>query len=404
MRRRTRKATVMRLMALAVAVSVVAALVAPSVALAATPRSTIALSTSYQYKAARFRISGYVGPRYVGKTIRVEIRKPGRTWWTQTHITKINKYGRWAVYYTPKLGGKFFVRARFGSPATLSRTATLIVRNGPGVRYSVLLASTTSTRDSGLFERLGPFFRQMCPEYAIKATFVGSGAAIALGGTGDADVLLTHSPKAEADFMRGIVAGKPSLYRGASRYKVMYNDFILVGPKANPAGITLSESAQSAFGKVASTSSTFWSRNDNSGTNTKEKEIWALLGNPQIGQPWYKASGTMGMAQALAAANNASSEGYTLADRATWLNAGALGITPNLDGRERGRRALLQSVRCRGRREGAQPGRRSGVQPLPALAVRAEPDQELWRVHVSRPDHVRAERGPVPLVGLHSRT
>src|SRR5690606_17308462 len=95
-------------------------------------------------------------------------------------------------------------------------------------------------------------------------------------------------------------------------------------------------SAGAAFKAVADSGSTFWSRNDNSGTNSKEKEIWKALGNPQlvgdpaVPQPWYKASGTMGMAQALAAANDASTGGYTLADRGTWLNATSLGTTKNL--------------------------------------------------------------------------
>ncbi|TLM65245.1 MAG: hypothetical protein FDZ70_11250, partial [Actinobacteria bacterium] len=234
----------------------------------------------------------------------------------------------WGVY-KPKLAGKFFVRTRCVNHDTASRVAVLTV-TGTIPPSTVFLASTTSTRDSGLFERIGPVFKQNCPEYVLKATFVGSGAAIALGGTGDADVLLTHSPTAEVDFMNGIVAGAPSAYRGLRRYKVMYNDFVLVGPKTNPAGVGASVPATQAFQSIATAGSTFWSRNDNSGTNTKEKEIWALIGNPQTGQTWYKASGTMGMAQALAAANDASTGGYTLSDRATWLNAGALGIVKNL--------------------------------------------------------------------------
>ena len=324
-----------RVAALAVAVALLATLVAPSVAGAVTlPTSTLIVSPTYMVKAAPIKISGYLGPKYAGKRMRVEVRKPGRAYWDIVAAATVNKYGRWALKYTPKLGGKFYIRARYvalpGTANKLSRTAAVTVKKGPGYKSQILLASTTSTRDSGLFERLGPAFLHACPEYTLKATFVGSGAAIALGGTGDADVLLTHSPAAEVDFMKGIVAGKPSRYRGRTRAKVMYNDYVLVGPKANPAGVSMSSSAQTAFGNIASTSSTFWSRNDNSGTNAKEKQIWAALGNPQIGQPWYKASGTMGMAQALAAANDAGTGGYTLSDRATWLNATSLGIAPNL--------------------------------------------------------------------------
>jgi tungstate transport system substrate-binding protein len=130
--------------------------------------------------------------------------------------------------------------------------------------------------------------------------------------------------------MKGIVAGKASAYRGKSRHSVMYNDYVLVGPSTNPAGVAEASPAKTAFQAIATAGSNFWSRNDNSGTNAKEKEIWKSLGDPQKGASWYKASGTMGMAQALAASNDAGTGGYTLADRATWLNASSLGITKNL--------------------------------------------------------------------------
>jgi tungstate transport system substrate-binding protein len=307
--------------------------VAPAIAAAAVPHST--LSTTYMYMpvAKSFTISGKIAKSTHGKYMTIEIRKPGRTFWTPVATSKIGTTGAWHIHYTPKLGGKFYVRARYGTTAAgLSRTATVTVRKGPGVKYQILLASTTSTRDAGLFEALKPMFLAACPEYTVKATFVGSGAAIALGGSGDADVLLTHSPAAEVSFMSGLV-GSPLAavpHHGVRRYKVMYNDYVLVGPTANPAGILAGDSALVAFGKIANTDSTFWSRNDASGTNSKEKEIWALLSNPQTGQSWYKASGTMGMAQALAAANDASTGGYTISDRATWMNATSLGMTKAL--------------------------------------------------------------------------
>ncbi len=321
----------------AFAVTIACALVAPALASAATVRSTLVLGTTYQLKAKGVVISGRMPSRLKGKKIGVEIRKPGRTHWDQVIVKYVQKDGTWRTTYTPKLGGKFYIRARYLAGNTLSRTATLTVKKGPGVKTQILLASTTSTKDSGLFERIGPAFLAACPEYTLKATFVGSGAAIALGGSGDADALLTHSPAAEVKFMNGYVASgttwTPSPYRGLRRYKVMYNDYILVGPTANPAGVvnsTASGSTNAAFQAIATAGSTFWSRNDGSGTNSKEKAIWAAIGNPQTGQPWYKASGTMGMAQALATANDAGTSGYTLADRATWLNAKSLGIVPNL--------------------------------------------------------------------------
>jgi len=316
------------------AAAMVLMLALPMMALAdLAPRTSLLTSARYMSNARSFIISGKMATKFKGKQIAVEIRKPGRTYWDQVALLTINKSGRWSVHYTPKLGGKFFIRARYMPRKSLSRTAVLTVKRGPSTKMQILLASTTSTRDSGLFERIGPAFLAACPEYTLKATFVGSGAAIALGGTGDADVLLTHSPAAEVDFMNGIVAGKASAFRGLTRNKVMYNDFVLVGPVANPAGVvdnSASGGAQAAFQSIATAGSTFWSRNDASGTNAKEKEIWKLLGNPQIGQSWYKASGTMGMAQALATANDAGTSGYTLADRATWLNATSLGIVKNL--------------------------------------------------------------------------
>jgi tungstate transport system substrate-binding protein len=328
-----------RRMAVAAFTAAVAiALLAPMIASAANAKSTLVLGRTYMYKAAPFTISGRMPVKYKGKQIGVEIRKPGRTHWDRVIVKTVASNGRWSTRYTPKLGGKFYVRARYISGKnTLSRTGTITVKKGPGVKTQILLSSTTSTKDSGLFERIGPAFLAACPEYTLKAEFVGSGTALAHGGTGDADVLLTHSPAAEAKFMNGYVASgatwTPSPYRGLTRYKVMYNDFVLVGPTSNPAGVVNNASsggAAAAFQAVATAGSTFWSRNDGSGTNSKEKAIWAGIGNPQTGKPWYKASGTMGMAQALATANDAGTSGYTLADRATWLNAKSLGIVSNL--------------------------------------------------------------------------
>ncbi len=306
--------------ALLVAVVLAAALAVPVAAHAATvPISTLIVSSTYQYKAAPFTMSGRVSKAYHGKRLTLEIRKPGRTWWTVISQPLIKTDGRWSYKYTPKLGGKFFIRARYAAPsAGMSRTATLAVKNGPGVRYQLTLASTTSFRDAGLWEAMRPLFARDCPEYAVKAAFLGTGASIALGGSGDADVLLVHSPVLEVPFMSGRVSGALTPYKGATRFKVMYNDYVLVGPKNNPAGILDADTPVVAFGKIASTNSIFISRNDNSGTNTKEKEIWASIGNPQTGQSWYKATGTMGMAQALSAADQQA--GYTLADRGTWLN------------------------------------------------------------------------------------
>jgi len=321
------RVSVRKALLLLTSLMLVATALMPAIAAAATPTSTLKTSTIYMATAKPFAISGKTSTSLKGKRMAVEIRKPGRAFWTLVGTPLISKYGTWSHKYTPKLGGKFYIRARYSKSYT--RTASLTVRKGPGVKYQTLLASTTSTRDSGLWEALRPAFLMACPEYSVKATFVGSGAAIALGGSGDADVLLVHSPVQEIAFMNGIVAGKPSTYKGLTRHSVMYNDFVLVGPKTDPANIGLNDTAKVAFGKVASSKSEFWSRNDNSGTNTKEKEIWASIGNPQTGQSWYKASGTLGMAQCLSAANQSS--GYTLSDRGTWLNMVNMGTVKDLE-------------------------------------------------------------------------
>lgn len=312
---------------IAAGAALVASLGAPAVATAATKTySSLVTSVRYQVKAKSFVIKGRLSSKAKGKTIGIEIRKPGRAYWTPIATTKTTTSGYWHIHYTPKLGGKFYIRARYGS-SSLSRTASITVKHGPGYATTITLASTTSTRDSGLFEVLQPAFLAACPEYRMKATFVGSGAAMVLGGNGDADVLLVHSPAAELSFMRGIVSGTKYSHHGFSRHSVMYNDFVLIGPDSNPAGITSSDSVKQAFQKISNTNSTFISRHDNSGTNAKELSIWASVGNPQSGQSWYKAS-SMGMAQALAAAS--SSNAYTLADRATWLNVANLGTISGL--------------------------------------------------------------------------
>lgn len=368
-----------RLGLIAVLAAMLAAVAMPAVASAYTRPSCYLAYGTATYRtyltlpsAKTFTISGKTSSSRSGKTITVEIRKPGRAWYTRVGTATIDRYGRWSLKYYPKLGGKFFVRARYTatSPDQFSLSRTLYVKTGPGVKYQILLASTTSTQDSGLFEVLKPMFLAACPEYALKATFIGSGAAIVLGGKGDADVLLTHSPAAEIDFMRGIVAGQASAYKGLTRYKVMYNRFILVGPKSNPAGILDSDSARDAFDKIASTGSTFWSRNDNSGTNAKEKEIWALLGNPQTGKSWYKASGTMSMETAITAASDGG--GYTLADNGTWLkvrtNKNLMEVNQG-DSRYFNQYSVIEVARARDW-EGAQDFRRWIMSPSAQALIR----------------------------------
>ncbi len=174
---------------------------------------------------------------------------------------------------------------------------------------NIILATTTSTQDSGLLDALIPIFEKETG-YFVKTIAVGSGQAMAMGEKGEADVLLVHSPAAEKKFMEA--------QNGINRRLIMHNDFVIVGPPADPAGIKGSKTSPEAFMKIANTGNLFLSRGDNSGTHSKEKGIWKAAGlNPEE-QPskWYQQTG-QGMGQTLNVA--AEKLGYTLTDRGTWL-------------------------------------------------------------------------------------
>jgi tungstate transport system substrate-binding protein len=173
-------------------------------------------------------------------------------------------------------------------------------------KTELILASTTSTQDSGLFEVLTPAFEAAYP-YTVKVIAVGSGEAIEMGRTGDADVLLVHSPAAEKTFMEEGF--------GVERKAVMYNDFIIVGPTDDPAGISGMTDAAEAFAAIAEAEASFYSRGDDSGTNTKELAIWEKAGITPEGD-WYVITG-QGMGDTLTITDQEG--GYTLSDRATYL-------------------------------------------------------------------------------------
>lgn len=172
---------------------------------------------------------------------------------------------------------------------------------------NIILATTTSTQDSGLLDVLLPIFEKKMG-YFVKTIAVGSGQAMAMGQKGEADVLLVHSPDAEKKFM--------AEGYGVNRRLVMHNDFIIVGSKTDPAGIKGSRSSIEAFRKIAASSAFFMSRGDNSGTHAKEKSIWKAAGTNPEGQRWYQQTG-LGMGQTLSVA--AEKKTYTLADRGTYL-------------------------------------------------------------------------------------
>ena len=171
----------------------------------------------------------------------------------------------------------------------------------------LILATTTSTQDTGLLDDLIPMFEQ-ASGYRVKTIAVGSGQAMALGQRGEADVLLVHSPAAEAKFMADGY--------GTDRRTVMYNDFVLIGPASDPAGIKGGASATAAMAKVAAAQAPFVSRGDDSGTNALELKLWKAAGVAPGGS-WYTESGT-GMGDTLNIANER--QAYTISDRGTYLS------------------------------------------------------------------------------------
>jgi len=171
----------------------------------------------------------------------------------------------------------------------------------------VILATTTSTQDTDLLDTLIPMFQEQTG-YVVKTIAVGSGQAMALGERGEADVLLVHAPDAEERF---VAAGN-----GINRQLVMHNDFVVLGPASDPAGIKGSETAVEALTRIAGSGATFVSRGDNSGTHQLELKLWQQAALDPHGQAWYQESGT-GMGQTLAIASE--KEAYTISDRGTYL-------------------------------------------------------------------------------------
>ncbi|MBM4277242.1 MAG: tungsten ABC transporter substrate-binding protein [Deltaproteobacteria bacterium] len=172
---------------------------------------------------------------------------------------------------------------------------------------NIILATTTSTQDSGLLDVLIPIFEKKTG-YFVKTIAVGSGQAMAMGQKGEADVLLVHSPAAEKKF---VAEGF-----GVNRRIIMHNDYVIVGAPEDPIKIKGIKSASEAFKKIASANALFMSRGDNSGTHAKEKAIWSATGiNPEK-ERWYQQTG-LGMGQTLSVASE--KKGYTLTDRGTYL-------------------------------------------------------------------------------------
>ena len=178
---------------------------------------------------------------------------------------------------------------------------------GASAAKPVLLVTTYTTQDSGLMDVLVPAFEKKSGS-AVKTVAVGSGQAMALGRKGEADVLLVHSPEAELKFM---AEGE-----GAERRLVMHNDFIVVGPAADPAKVRAIRDTSEVFRRIAAAKALFMSRGDSSGTHVREVAIWEKAGIKPDGHPWYQESG-QGMGQTLAISDEKAA--YTLTDRSTWL-------------------------------------------------------------------------------------
>lgn len=176
------------------------------------------------------------------------------------------------------------------------------------LQKDVILATTTSTYDSGLLDVLVPMFEKHTG-YVLKTIAVGSGQAMAMGERGEADVLLVHSPEAEEEFV--------ALGHGIHRKRVMYNDFVIVGPDDDPASIRGKKSASDALSALASSEATFVSRSDDSGTHAREMRLWKSGGVDPQGKGWYVETG-LGMGKTLSVASEKSA--YTITDRGTFLS------------------------------------------------------------------------------------
>jgi tungstate transport system substrate-binding protein len=211
---------------------------------------------------------------------------------------------------------KFLRKLPVYCAALLLALVTFTVPKAIADTKTIILATTTSTQDSGLLDELLPLFEKNSG-YFVKTISVGSGQAMKMGEKGEADVLLVHSPDAEKKMVEQGFA--------INRRLVMHNDFIIVGPPADPAKIKDAKPSMEALKKIAAANALFISRGDNSGTHALEKKLWKAAGLTAEGQKWYQQTG-LGMGQTLNVA--AEKKGYTITDRATYL---ALKKTLGLD-------------------------------------------------------------------------
>lgn len=196
---------------------------------------------------------------------------------------------------------------RFCTCALLVLLATLSVADAQDVSHHIIVASTTSTENTGLFRHLAPRFRAESG-IELRVVAVGTGQAFAIARKGDADVLLVHDTAGEERFVREGF--------GLERRNVMYNDYVILGPASDPAGIRGAKSAGNAFARISTTKAPFVSRGDDSGTHRAERRVWSEAGLSP-GESWYRELGSgMGATLNTAAGMNA----YVLSDRGTWIS------------------------------------------------------------------------------------
>lgn len=223
------------------------------------------------------------------------------------------------------MAGAFAVAARAAIGQTVASAAPSSAPAAAGTRF-ITVSSTTSTTDSGLFSHLLPLFKAKTG-IAVRVVSQGTGQALDTGRRGDADVVFVHARAQEEKFVADGF--------GVERKPVMYNDFVLIGPKADPARIKGSKDIAAALQAIQARTALFISRGDKSGTHSAELNLWKAAGVDieKAKGPWYREIGQgMGAALNMASAQN----GYVLSDRATWLNfrnRGDLGISVEGDRR-----------------------------------------------------------------------
>jgi tungstate transport system substrate-binding protein len=197
---------------------------------------------------------------------------------------------------------------RFGATAIVVATALAACGSsatGSSGGKTIILATTTSVQDSGLLDQLVPEFESQSG-YTMKTIAVGSGEALAMADRGEADVVIAHDPETEKQL---VSTGK------AAQSVLMHNDFVVIGPASDPAGIERATSAADALKRIAAHSAAFISRGDKSGTNNFELKQWKAASITPTGS-WYQESG-QGMGQTITIASQ--KQAYTIADRATYL-------------------------------------------------------------------------------------